>query len=184
MEDFSLITLTKTWVCPVPSFYAWLSFKKCVCQKSSQVGNSTSLDKGSQFLCTVSKRNLCFVGSACTLLCCWNRVIYFSVSFLFSLLRQKNRSWAGRWLTKGVEVLFVELVSPQGQRCCQDSLLHMVIVLPELEMEERAVCRWYSVFGIDFGEVLLKCVVTSHSEARCVVYSIVWRRTSLFCCGF
>lgn len=31
------------------------------------MGNNTSLDKGSQFLCTEAKRNLlCFVGIACT----------------------------------------------------------------------------------------------------------------------
>lgn len=39
------------------------------------------------------------------------------------------------------------------------------------------------VFGADFGEALLKCVVASHSEAHCVVCGIVWR-TSLFGFGF
>lgn len=39
------------------------------------------------------------------------------------------------------------------------------------------------VFGIDFGEALLKCVVTSHSETHCILYGMVWR-TSLFGCGF
>lgn len=147
------------------------------------MGNSTSLDKGSHFLCTIAKRNLCFVGSACTFVSAVG-VTYFSVSFLFSLLRQKNRSSAGRWLTKSVEVLSVELVSPQGQRCCQGLLLRiLIVVLPELELEERSVCRQYSVFGIDFGEALLKCVVTRHSEAHCVVYGIVWR-ASLLGCGF
>lgn len=79
----------------------------------------------------------------------------------------------------------MELVSHQGRRCCQDLLLHILIaVLPELEMEERSVCdSIQEVFGIDFGEALLKCVVASHSEAHCVVYGMVWR-TSLFGCGF
>lgn len=66
MEDISLIALTKTGVCPVPYFYEWLSGNVISRKKGSQVGNSTSLDKGSHFLCPIAKRNLCFVGSACT----------------------------------------------------------------------------------------------------------------------